>query len=105
MKRRTVIGEQPADAYTQAGVPRYSIAQKLHGAGLLHVWMHRREAIRTWLSPATNRYSQPAPAIVSLPIAGDTMAGACDATQLLGIDVQQIARRSMPVSLNRLPRW
>jgi hypothetical protein len=31
-KRRSVIGEQPANAYTQAGVPRYGIAQKLHGA-------------------------------------------------------------------------
>jgi hypothetical protein len=39
------------------------------------------------------------------PIAGDTMAGACDATQFLGIDVQQIAQRRMFVSLNRLPRW
>jgi hypothetical protein len=103
-EHRSVVGQQPFDGHAQAVVVGHRIAKELHCAFLALVRVHGRER-HAGVVIDGHKEEFPAGSVDRIaPVACHTVAGPLDATELLGVDVQQIARLAMLVALHRLAR-
>ena len=98
----TVVGEQALDAHAQAGVVGVSVAQELHRVGSLLVGVDVGEGDAGMVVDGHEQHL-PARAIHAIaPVARHAVTGPHDAPELLGVDVQHVARSSVFIAHHRL---
>ena len=101
--RRAVVGQQALDAYTDGGIVSNGVSQEGDGRVLAFVGMNLHEACPRVIVDGDMR-ERPSGTIDRVAsIAGDPMAGPHDTTELLGIDVQELARTRMFVANDGRP--
>ena len=99
---RAVVGEQAPGSHAQGLEVSDGVLQELHGVRLALVSVHVGEADAGMVIDG-NEQELPASTLEAVaPVAGDAVAHALDATEFLGVNVNQIARVLMLVAHNRL---
>jgi len=98
-----VVSQQLVDGHAEARVVRHGIAQELDGTGRLFVGVHGREA---QARVVIDGHEEELPARIApiAPVASDAVSDLLDAAELLGVDVDHVARCRMFVAHHRLDR-
>ena len=91
-KRRAVVGQYCLEANAQGCEIGYGVFQKLHRASLAFIGIHIGEGDARMIVDGDKQVFPPGPDGVTRATR-DALAHALDASELLGVDMQQIARR------------
>ncbi len=102
--RRAVVGHDPLDPHALTREPGDRALQERHRAGLALIRQHLAVGQARGIVDA-DVHGLPAGAALAIPaVAGNAMADRLDPPELLGVDVEQLARPFALVAHDRRPR-
>lgn len=103
-ERRAVVGQHTAYSHAQAGVVAHGLSEELHRLRRLLVRVHGREGDACMVVHRDEQHLPAGTVDRVAPVACHAVAWSFDATELLGVDVQQITGPLVLVAHHRLGR-